>query len=250
MTMDQLKDLAQNKQKLIPIVLIGIAAFSGVTAIAKATGYIVARIKAEDIVQKAIDRSKPDSKVVERQVAKAKPIAEELKKKNLFSPPEPKQHPIKSVLGIFGDEALINNKWYKAGDKVGDAKIVAIGPTSVTTEWEGKEKVFRPIDASTASGPPGGGPKSRPSRPTPKPGGSGGGPANVVVVQSQGSPSRGSEQRGPSGRGPGGPGGRFSRMSSADRERMRERYSQMSEKEKAKFRAEMRERIMNRRGGR
>ncbi|MBN2315321.1 MAG: hypothetical protein JXM79_15440 [Sedimentisphaerales bacterium] len=249
MTMDQLKDLAQNKQKLIPIVLIGIAAFSGVTAIAKATGYWVAQSAAKKLVEKAIDRSKPNPEEVERQVAKSKPVAEELKKKNLFSPPEPKQHPINSVLGIFGDEALINDKWYKVGDKVGDARIVAIGPTSVTTEWEGKEKVFRPIDASAAPE-SGDGPKSRPSRPTPKPGGPGGGPADMVVVQSQGSSSRGPEQRGPSGRGPGGPGERFSRMSEADRNQMRERYMQMSEAERERFRAEMRERFSGGRGDR
>jgi hypothetical protein len=253
MTVDQLKDIAQNKQKLIPIILIGITIFSSVTAIAKAAGYYVARYKAGNIVKKAIDRSKPDPNDVERQIAKTKPVADELKKKNLFSPPAPKQHPINSVIGIFGDEALINNRWYKAGDKVGDAKIVAIGPTSVTTEWEGKEKIFRPIDASGAPG-PGGGPKSRPSRSTPKPGGPRGGPPNMVVVDSQGSSSRGpAEQRGPSSRGPGGPGGR----SDADKDRMRarmmearNRYSQMSEEERAKFRVEMRERFGGGRGGR
>jgi len=31
-------------------------------------------------------------------------------------------------MGIFGDEALINGKWYKAGDKVADAKILAVNP--------------------------------------------------------------------------------------------------------------------------
>jgi len=256
MTMDQLKELAQNKQKLIPMALIGVAVFSGVTALAKATGYFVAQTRAKNIVQTAIDRSQTDSKVVERQLAKAKPLAEGLKKKNLFSPPEPKQHPIKSVFGIFGDEAFINGKWYKTGDKVGEAKIVAIGPSSVTTEWEGKEKVFRPIDASGAPT-PGGGPKSRPSRPMPKPGGSRGGPPNMVVVQPQGSPGRGPERGGPGGRGPGGPGGRFSQMSEAEREKMRarmmearERYSRMSEAEQEKFRAEMRKRFGGDRGGR
>lgn len=255
MTMDQLKDLTQNKQKLISIVLIGIAIVSGMMALAKARGYSVAQNKAETIVEDAIERSKPDPNAVERQVAKVKPIADALKKKNLFSPPVPKQHPIKSVLGILGDEALINNKWYKAGDKVGDAKIVAIGPSSVTTEWEGKEKVFRPIDASGGSGGPSGGSRSRPSRPSPRPGGSKGGPPNMVVVQPPKPTGGGPVQRGPSNRpprasgGPGGPGGRFSQMSAEDRKRMKERYMQMSEEEQKKFRAEMRERMSRGRGG-
>lgn len=253
MTIDRVTDFMQNKQKMIPIVLLGVAVFSGVTALAKATGYFLASSKAERIVQQAIARSKPDPKIVEKQLAKSKPIAEGLKKKNLFSPPPKNAHPIKSVLGIFGDEAFINGKWYKAGAKVGDAKIVAIGANTVTTEWEGKEKVFRPIDASDAPTP--GGPRSRPGRPAPKPGGTEGGPADMVVVRSPTQPGRG-----PGGRpgGPGGPGGmrgRFSEMSEAERDRIRarmqearERYSQMSEAEREKFRAEMRERFGGRGG--
>ena len=255
MTIDRLTDLMQNKQKAIPIVLLGIAVFSGVAALAKATGYFIASSRAERVVKQAIARSKPDPKVVETQVAKSKPLAEDLKKKNLFSPPAKKEHPIKGVLGIFGDEAFINGKWYKAGANVGDAKIVAINPDSVTTEWDGREKVFCPIDASEA--PTTGGPRGRPSRPGSKPSGGTGGGADMVVVQSETSPGRG-----PGGRpgGPGGPDGmrgRFSEMSEAERDRIRarmqdarERYSQMSEKEREKFRAEMRERFGGGRDGR
>ncbi len=253
MTIDRLSDLLHNRQKIIPIVFLGIAAFSGLTALAKATGYFRASSKAERIVQQAIERSEPDSKVVEKEIAKAKPIAEALKKKNLFSPPSPKQHPINGVLGIFGDEAFINGKWYKVGAKVGDAKILAIGADSVTAEWEGKEKVFRPIDASGESAP--GGPKSRPPRPSPKPGGTGGGSPDMVVVQSEGQPRREPERGGRPGGPDGGMRGRFSEMSEAERDRIRarmqearERYSQMSEAEREKFRAEMRERFGGRGG--
>jgi len=256
MTIDRLTALVQNKQKVLPIVLIGIAAFSGITALAKATGYFMASSRAERIVKEAIARSKPDPNVVESQIAKSKPIADDLKKKNLFSPPSPKQHPIKSVMGIFGNEAFINGKWYKAGAKVGDAKIVAIGPDSVTTEWDGKEKVFRPIDASGASGP--GGSKSRPGRPAPKPGGPGGGSADMVVVRSETPQGRGPGGRsGPRGGPGGGMRGRSLEMSEAERDKMRARmqeargnYSQMSDAEKEKFRAEMRERFGGGRGGR
>jgi hypothetical protein len=256
MTIDRLTDLLQNRQKIIPIVLLGIAAFSGLTALAKATGYFLASHKAVNIVEQAIERSEPDSNDVEKEIAKAKPIAEALKKKNLFSPPSPKQHPIQSVLGIFGDEAFINGKWYKVGAKVGEAKILAIGADSVTAEWEGKEKVFHPIDGSGESAP--GGPRSRPSRSSPKLGGPGGGPADMVVVRSPTTqargPSGGSGARGGSG---GSPRGRFSEMSEAERTKLRarmqearERYSQMSEAEREKFRAEMRERFGGGRGDR
>jgi hypothetical protein len=255
--MDRLTDLMHNKQKMIPIALIGIAVFSGVAALAKTTGYFLASSRAVNIVTDAIARSESDPNVVEAQFAKAKPLVDDLKKNNLFAPAPKKEHPIKSVMGIFGDEAFINNKWYKVGAKVGDAEIVAIGPDSVTAKWEGKEKVFRPIDASGEPTPGGPGGRPRPSRPGSKPSGPGGG-ADMVVVRSATPQMRGqSGGSGPRGGPDGGFRGRFSEMSEAQRERMRaemqkarERYSQMSEKEREKFRAEMRERFGGGRGGR
>jgi len=72
-------------------------------------------------------------------------IAASVKKHNLFAPPPGNKHPVKAVDGIIGDEVLINHKWYKVGDKVGDANIVAIAPTFVTIEWKGKQKDFAPM---------------------------------------------------------------------------------------------------------
>ena len=56
------------------------------------------------------------------------------------------------MLGILGHEALINGKWYKVGDSVGEAKIVAIEPTKVRIAWNGQEKEFSPIGSSGRSG--------------------------------------------------------------------------------------------------
>ena len=142
MSIDQLTGLVKNRQKLVSIVLLGIAILSGAVASAKVVEYFWASRKAVRIVGLAIKRSVSDSNVVEAQVAKAKPVADNLKKNNLFCPPPPKENPVKNVLGIFGDEVWINDKWYKVGDTVADAKIVAIGPTSVTIEWDGKKKDF------------------------------------------------------------------------------------------------------------
>ena len=52
------------------------------------------------------------------------------------------------MIGILGREALIGDKWYKVGDSVGDAKIVAIEPTKVKVVWDGQEKEFSPIGSS------------------------------------------------------------------------------------------------------
>jgi hypothetical protein len=181
---------------------------------------------------------------------KYKALADELKKNNLFAPPPPKQHPVKEVVGIFGNEVIIRDKLYKVGDKVGDAKIVAIEPTQVTIEWDGKKKFFAPLEAKGSSQPGG----SRGSRSTASSGRPGGGRAEMVTIQSEGRPMvRPEGGRGPGRGGMEGFGGmrdRFQNMSEADRDRFRaemqerrERYMNMSEAERETFRAEMRERF-------
>jgi hypothetical protein len=159
--------LMQNKRKLVPVVLLAVAMLSGVLVVAKATGLFVASARAERIIKQATARSKPDPNLVESQIAKSRLIAEDLKQNNLFWP-SPKEHPVKAVLGILGDVAYINGRWYEVGAKVGDAKITAIDANSVTTEWDGKKQIFRPIDAGGSPSP--GGPRSGPERPSPKPG--------------------------------------------------------------------------------
>ncbi len=141
------------KEKLVVIVLLGVSAFLGIMILVKVRGFFVSSAWAENAVKRAVAQTKPDANDVEEYLAKSKTIADELKKKNLFAPPPPKKHPVSQVSGILGDEVLIKGKWYKVGDKVGDAKIVAIEPTQVKIEWEGKEKVFDPISAVSAAEP-------------------------------------------------------------------------------------------------
>ena len=188
MTLDRIRDLVQNKRELVPAVLLAIAVLSGVLTATKVTGFFIASARAEHIVKQATARSIPDPNIVESYVAKSMSIAEDLKKENLFWP-TPKGHPVKAVLGIFGDEAYINGKWYKVGAKIGDAKIVAIDAASVTTEWDGKMKVFHPIDPGGSPAP--GGPKSGPGKPAPKPDATGRERADMVAIQSMAPPKRG-----------------------------------------------------------
>jgi hypothetical protein len=203
----------------------------GVLILVKVTGFFVASARAQSVVKRALAQSESDSKVLEAQLAKSQPIAENLKKNNLFSPPPPKQHPVKDVFAIFGDEVLITDKWHKVGDRVADAKIKAIGPTSVTIEWDGKEQVFYPIQAVVAEAPkPGGrGPASGEGKEGGSPGEGGErkeGGAEAVTVRIEGGP--------PGFGGRMGPGGDFMAM--------RERFENMSEAERERFRAEMRQR--------
>jgi hypothetical protein len=230
MTIDRLKGLMENKQRFLPIMLLGVAVFSGAAAVAKVTGHFMAVRKAENIVVQAIAHSKSDPNAAETQVAKAKPLTDELKQNNLFSPPPPKENPVKDVLGIFGSEAFINGKWYKTGDSIADAKVVAIGPTSVTIEWDGKKTEFYPIQAKVADA-------SKPTRgPTPS-GGPGGEVARSsgpeVTVQIQGASPQG---------------GRMGFMG-GDFGAMRDRFRNMSQQEREQFFRDMRARREQMGGG-
>jgi len=156
----------------------------------------------------------------------ARSVVDGLKKNNPFAPPPAKQHPVNEVIGILGDEALINGQWYKVGAAIGDAKILAIEPTKVKVVWNGQEKEFTPLAATGAGGPPGpsgpgrgrGGPQ--PPRPAQKSG------PQMVVTGGRGS--------GPSSMGS---------LSPEEREAMRERWKNMSPEEREKLRNEMRERF-------
>ncbi len=226
MNLDYLRDNLRSRKELVPTVLLGAAVLCGVLILAKVTGFFVASARAENVVKRAVAQNESDSKLLEAQLAKSRPIADTLKKNNLFSPPPPKEHPVKEVFAIFGDEVLINDKWYKVGDRVGDAKITAIGPVSVTTEWDGKEKVFYPIQATVAeAAKPGRGPASPSTNEGEGAGQRKEGGAEAVTVRVEGGPGFGGRM---------GPGGDFMAM--------RERFSNMSEQERERFRAEMRER--------
>jgi len=146
-------DYFENKKYLVRPVLLGVSAILAVLALAKLRDYYTTSARAQSIVRKAVDRGKADPNRIKENLAECAKIADTLKKNSLFVPRPPKRHPVSAVLGIMGSEALINGKWYKLGDKISDAEIVAIEPTLVKIKWDGKEKVFAPISAVTASAP-------------------------------------------------------------------------------------------------
>ncbi len=242
-------DYLKEKKEFVSTALLVVSVLSAVLILFKVTGFFTAPAKAASAVKHAFEQSEPNSTNVTDQLAKFKKVADALKKSNLFSPPPPKQNPIKAVMGIFGDEALINGKWYKAGAKVGDAKILAVNPTSVETEWNGKKKTFSPIDGAGGSSPSG---PSRPGRSTAssrRSSSSSGGRAGMVVTEGP--------RPGPGGGGMPGMGGvtreRMMNMNDTERDRfrnqMRERFENMSEGDRDSFRQQMRERMGGSRGG-
>jgi hypothetical protein len=143
-------------------------------------------------------------------LAATKASADQIKKNNLFMPGFAKPYPVNEVLGILGREALIGEKWYKVGDNVGEAKIVAIEPTKVKVVWNGQEKEFSPIGSS------GGAAAGRGDR--------------------SGPPGRAS---GP-GAGARSGSGMAAAVSSADRDKQREQFMNASPEEKQRLREQMR----------
>ena len=141
-------DYLKERQELISTALLGASVILGVLILIKLVGLSVASARAERFVRTAVGGGASDANAVEKHVAKAKEVADAMKKKNLFAPPAAKKHPVSEVRGIIGNRVLIDGKEYELGDSVGDAKIVAIEPTYVKIEWEGKAKVFAPISAA------------------------------------------------------------------------------------------------------
>jgi hypothetical protein len=201
-------------------ILGALAALLAALILLQLAGWRVMTARADMQMYPAIDPNETRPRDLAPFVAHSRSLAEELKKNNLFVPKPPRENPVKEVLGILGSEALINGEWYKAGDHVGDAQVVAVDPTQVKILWDGKETAFAPIAATGlgASGP-------AESRPRPERGG----------------PSRGTA---PSRVGPRPPGGAV--MSTEDRSGLRERWKTMSQEEREKFRDEMRARVRTR----
>jgi len=148
------KDYLNKNRHLAGPVLLGVSVVLAALTAAKLWDYHSASANAQSIISKAVDWDKADPNLLEENLAGCKEIADALKKNNLFAPPPKKPgHPVSAVQGIMGNEALINNKWYKVGDKISDAEVVSIEATLVKIKWNGKEKSFAPISAIVAAAP-------------------------------------------------------------------------------------------------
>ncbi len=93
-------------------------------------------------VRKALEHYKASTK--KNMQIQASMIESKHEQKSMFAPPKKVQMP--TCVAVLGNEALINDKWYKVGSTAGGAEIVAINPESVTILWEGKEHILVPFD--------------------------------------------------------------------------------------------------------
>jgi hypothetical protein len=170
----------RDKAKPLAKVLCAVAVLLGALILLKVAGFFASTSQARVLASQA-DAAGAGTEDLKKWLAQTKAAAEELKKKNLFVQSTPKQFPVSDVLGIMGQEVLINGKWYKVGDSVAEARITAIEPTKVKIVWNGQEKEFSPITSGGAGGQPNQ-PGARGGRPGP-----GGSPQMVATGGGRGS---------------------------------------------------------------
>jgi len=168
-------------------------------------------------VQKALEQYKESTEQnTQMQASKTEPKEQP---KSMFAPPKKVQMPTCSA--VLGDEALINDKWYKVGSTAGDAKIVAINPESVKILWEEKEHILVPFDVKVESAGQGGNGQSpsanKESSATPRPNG-----RNMRNTENA-----------------------TTGISSDETRQMRERYQNVSPDEQKQMRRQMQERYQN-----
>jgi hypothetical protein len=144
-------EILQQHSALIRRISLWIFSAFFVLAAAKLISVSVAGVKAEGLISRATEKGIFDANDLENVIKVVKKKADALKENNLFIEKPPRKNPVSEVMGILGSEALINGKWYKAGDKVGDANILAIEPTRVKVEWDGKIKMFAPLSDAKVS---------------------------------------------------------------------------------------------------
>jgi hypothetical protein len=140
-----IKNYLKGKDHIVTKAMIAISTIFAILILFKTGSVFGQLVKMKKAVKTSSQEITISPKQNEKVLAAARTIIDDLKKKNVFAPPAAKAKSIEQISGIFGDEALINGNWYKAGDKVQDAEIVSIEPTKVIVRVDGQEKSFMPI---------------------------------------------------------------------------------------------------------
>jgi hypothetical protein len=143
-----MKKINKNSMRFLPATLIAMSLLLAAVTCGKV---IISKTKTARIfgnIEAAIAAGEINDEEIKNIQGRFTTAAANLKKKSIFAPPtKPKTNPVKSVKAILGAKAFINNKWYKAGDSIGEAKIVKVGSAEVTVMWNGKETKLSPISA-------------------------------------------------------------------------------------------------------
>jgi len=116
----------KDKRESLRFGLIAATVLLGSLALAKAANSFMEPRWVRGLAAYASAHGAPDPNRTRPFLDEARELADALKGKNLFVKAPTKEHPVKQVDGILGREVLIANKWYKIGDKIGEARIVSI----------------------------------------------------------------------------------------------------------------------------
>ncbi len=87
----------------------------------------------------------PDDEKVQEYLSQYQAKAEDLIGKNSFVPPPSGPEAPGDCTAIFGDEARIGDRWVSVGDRIGEAKVIEIGPTRVTLMLEDRRITRSPV---------------------------------------------------------------------------------------------------------
>jgi len=143
-------------KQYLPGLLLGASLLVGVAAGARVYTYIANSDIISERIEDTVSRLPQNKEALEKYQSNYTEMAEALNKKNIFTPPPGvKKNPVSQVNAILGNEAMIADKWYKAGDKIGEAKIVEVTSNSVVVKWNETENTFYPFEApgAEATGP-------------------------------------------------------------------------------------------------
>lgn len=134
-------------------VFLAVALLLAALTFAEVARFLAGPAQARSIAARVSTLGRPDPNAMQPHLEEARKTVEALKKQNPFVKQPPREHPVKQVDGILGDEILIGDKKYKVGDTIGDAKVISIEPTQVLIEWDGQTKGFAPLAAARTSRP-------------------------------------------------------------------------------------------------
>lgn len=144
-------DYLKNTKKYLPRLLLGASLLVGITTAAKVYAYIIESANIPQMIEYTISKQQQSEETTKKYQSKYSGAAAGLNKKNVFMPPAGvKINPVKQISAILGNEVLITDKWYKAGDKIGDAEVIEVSSMAVRIKWNDTETTFYPFESPGA----------------------------------------------------------------------------------------------------
>jgi len=127
----------KNKSEFFSLVLLILALlFTGLTA-AELMLIAGGNNRNLPITAQMQDQIRNDKQASQRYLEQYQQAAEQLARNNNFILPVQAEPP-GDCTAIFGDEAYFGDRWIRVGDTLGDAKVMDVGPTAVTLQWQGQ----------------------------------------------------------------------------------------------------------------